>query len=267
MVSPAALAVVTCPLATSRRTASRTGPACRGSLLAPARPRPKRAPPSAAMKRSSSTRRVSSAAGRPRLHVGEQRRADQPERRDGDRAADAEGDPGGHGLHQQAAGLGVGGQVGDPLAEPGLGHVAQRDRLLELDVEPLVAAEEDGEGPQQAAQALLGLLAAGELVQVGRRLDQPLVVDGDRHEEHVVGGAVEPGVHLHRDQPHLREEQLAGPAAPALDVELLRETVAQQLLHVGAQHRGVDLVALHLPADEEGAAAPGEGCRRARRRG
>ena len=39
-------------------------------------------------------------------------------------------------------------------------------------------------------------------------------------------------------------------------MESAGRALAEQVLHVGAEHRGVDPVALHLAADEERAAAP-----------
>src|SRR6185312_13746941 len=96
--------------------------------------------------------------------------------------------------------------------------------------------------------------AAAELLLVRRALDDLLVVDGHRDEEDVIAHALEVRVDLEREQAGLWPEQLAGPAATALDVELLRVAFAQELLHVRAEGRGVDLVALERAAKEERAA-------------
>ena len=117
-----------------------------------------------------------------------------------------------------------------PVAQPLPRQRRERDGVLELHVEPLVAPEQDREDAEQSPEALLLLLAAGQLAGVAARLDEPLVVDGDRDEEDVGRGAVEPGVHLHRDEARLREQELAGAAPAAFHVELLRKAVAQQVL-------------------------------------
>ena len=62
----------------------------------------------------------------------------------------------------------------------------------------------------------------------------------------------------HAEQAQLGRQQLAGARAAALDEELDVERLAQQLAHVGAEDRAVELVALEDAAQEEGAAAAEE---------
>src|SRR5205807_9749777 len=128
------------------------------------------------------------------------------------------------------------------------------DRLPGADGDPAISPAQDPRGGEQGFCALLLLLAAEQLVLVAAGLDDPLVGKADGREVRIRLHPREPGVYLEREHAELGRKQLAGPRAPALDEELLRESVLQQALHVGAHRRRVDAVAAEGAADEEGAA-------------
>src|SRR5690606_16070885 len=108
-------------------------------------------------------------------------------------------------------------------------RVRQRDRLAEAHVDGAEAALEGFAGAQQADHALVGLLAPAQLVDHARLLDESLVVDRDRHEEEVPASALEEGIDVPGKHAEPRRQQPAGPRAPALDEELLRQPLTDEV--------------------------------------
>ncbi len=126
-------------------------------------------------------------------------------------------------------------------------------------MDPAVACGEHLGRGEQRLEVLGLLLPAGQLLRIAVGLDDLLVVDRHRDEEEVPLRALEHRVHLPGEQPELGGEELAGARAAALGEELLHHPVVHELLHVGLEGRGVDLVVLERAPQEERAAAPEEG--------
>ncbi len=139
------------------------------------------------------------------------------------------------------------GLEGLPVPAEGAG---ERDRLAEADVDRAEPALEVFAGAQQPEHALLGLLPAPELVDHPRLLDEPFVVDRDRHEEEIPPPALEEGIDVPREHPEPRREGLAAARSPALDEELLGQPLAHEVRHVRPEDLLVERIVEGAPQEE-----------------
>ena len=129
------------------------------------------------------------------------------------------------------------------------------DRLAEGDVHRTEAPLEILPRPQEPEHALLGLLAAIQLLDHPRLLDQPLVAHRDRDEEEVLAAGFQERVDVPGEHAQPRREGLARARAPALDEELLGEALAHEVSDVGPEDLLVEGIVEGL-AQEERAHVP-----------
>ena len=144
-------------------------------------------------------------------------------------------------------------RVGDRLLEtPTLvseGGI-ERDRLRERHVDGAVLLAQHAPRLQKRAEGFLLLLSTEQLLLVRLLFDDATVVDRDRYEVEVAADAVDEDVDDGRQHSELRGQDLSRPAPPALDEELLRVPLADQILEILPEDRLVERIAFERPTDE-----------------
>jgi hypothetical protein len=130
--------------------------------------------------------------------------------------------------------------------------IGKAHRLAELHAHAPVAPNEDVDRANEAADVLLLLVAATELMDEGFFLDESLVSDAYRTEPSRACRHGKGGVYDERQEAETRGQQLAGTRSSTLEEELERRAVAEHATHIRIDHGRVEPVATERASDEEG---------------
>ena len=146
--------------------------------------------------------------------------------------------------------------VARELCAPIADRRGERERRAEVHVDRAEAALEEAPRAHQAEHALVFLGGALEFAHHCALFHEPLVGERDRHEQQVAPAAGEERLDVPREHAEPRRQRLAGARAAALDEELLREALLDQMGDVGAEHLLVERVRERPAQEERARAAP-----------
>src|SRR5210317_26618 len=126
---------------------------------------------------------------------------------------------------------------------------------MELDIYFAVAFFKKFAGPNYLEKIFRFFLAATKFVQVGPFFDNPVISDIDRNENHILTCTVFKGAEEDGQQPQLRHEKFAGPAASAFDKLFDMITFLEQLMNIFGENPCVEHRPRKRSAQEKSAAA------------